>query len=199
MFALSATDATTLIITFPLGFQRCKGFLEVCPKPWFKTLRLWISYYTTYVHFPISNSSETASIFLTLFLSLERALPSVEACQVKEQRKSREINFSATEAVSPTGTNKMHTTSDSRSYADHVWRVSIRVSIEERGRAVTLASAASERTVCATHSSSISSPGPNRSPSESFSSKFKFPANDFLFASEPLCLNSISKPSGFSN
>ncbi|KAM3187766.1 hypothetical protein ACTXT7_001684 [Hymenolepis weldensis] len=51
---------------------RCKGFLEACPKPWFKTLRLWISYFTAYVHFPVSNASETASIFLTLFLSIER-------------------------------------------------------------------------------------------------------------------------------
>lgn len=46
--------------------------MDACLKPWFKTFRLGISYYTAYVHFPVSNASETASIFLTLLLSLER-------------------------------------------------------------------------------------------------------------------------------
>ncbi|KAH9287306.1 hypothetical protein ECG_00308 [Echinococcus granulosus] len=72
MIALSVTDAITLLCTFPLGFQRCKGFLEACLKPWFKSFRLGISYYTAYVQFPVSNASETASIFLTLLLSIER-------------------------------------------------------------------------------------------------------------------------------
>ncbi|KAL5112798.1 hypothetical protein TcWFU_008747 [Taenia crassiceps] len=72
MVALSATDAVTLLCTFPLGFQRCKGFLQACLKPCFKSFRLGISYYTAYVQFPVSNTSETASIFLTLLLSIER-------------------------------------------------------------------------------------------------------------------------------
>ncbi len=51
---------------------RCKGFLEACLKPEFKLFRLGISYYTAYVQFPVSNASETASIFLTVLLSIER-------------------------------------------------------------------------------------------------------------------------------
>ncbi|VDN96792.1 unnamed protein product [Rodentolepis nana] len=476
MIALSATDALTLIITFPLGFQRCKGFLKVCPKPWFKTLRLWISYYTTYFHFPISNSSETASILLTLFLSIERYVAmhklsckkiwrprvnlkkllccsrklglqtyesSSNSCCLKitmtyptsnGTRKNNDFNIkwkldftefgksqtysvytwlrsifvyiipllllcifnfylvkfvrtansrwrlskrnpkpptfspdavpestvfktgigvisgasfrrnerrqaaqrkltilsvaiagsfmagqmpqalayasnyqifhglfggcrsslgccppyriyravtncvclitystnfflyatlirhfkhqlmkqfgigirkkritsvaryeitpkldknsckrkqettdvirvplsvdtcqsggktlSASEAVLPTETNKLLNNSDSHSYEDHVWKVNIRVSPEEGERSVTLPSATPKRTICATHSHSISLQRPKRSLSESFSSQLKFPAPAFLFSSEPLRLNSILKLSGINN
>ncbi|VDM04513.1 unnamed protein product [Schistocephalus solidus] len=53
-------------------FCRCKGFLEACLSPDFKRFRLLLSYYTAYFQFPVTNASETASIFLTTLLSVER-------------------------------------------------------------------------------------------------------------------------------
>ncbi|BHF59432.1 hypothetical protein SprV_0100238900 [Sparganum proliferum] len=72
MIALALADATTLFLTFPIGFQRCKGFFDACLSPGFRRFRLLLSYYTAYFQFPVTNASETASIFLTTLLSMER-------------------------------------------------------------------------------------------------------------------------------
>lgn len=69
---LSSTH-TFLLQVFCKRF-RCKGFLSNCLSPNFKLLRLAVSYYTAHIQFPIANTSETASIFLTTLLSIERYL-----------------------------------------------------------------------------------------------------------------------------
>lgn len=71
-FATHAIETPNKHSTLVCVYFRCKGFLEICLKPEFKLFRLGISYYTAYFQFPVSNASETASIFLTMLLSIER-------------------------------------------------------------------------------------------------------------------------------
>ncbi|CAH8497283.1 unnamed protein product [Heterobilharzia americana] len=74
MIAMSLADAITLISYLPSGLVRCGGYFPYCHHPSFRQFRIHLLYYNAYILFPIGNISETASVWFTLVLSIERYL-----------------------------------------------------------------------------------------------------------------------------
>ncbi|CAH8519054.1 unnamed protein product [Schistosoma haematobium] len=74
MIAMSLADAITLISYMPSGLVRCGKYFVYCQHPEFRRFRIYLLYYNAYILFPIGNISETASVWFTLVLSVERYL-----------------------------------------------------------------------------------------------------------------------------
>uniref|UniRef100_A0A5K4FBA1 G_PROTEIN_RECEP_F1_2 domain-containing protein n=3 Tax=Schistosoma mansoni TaxID=6183 RepID=A0A5K4FBA1_SCHMA len=74
MIAMSLADAITLISYMPSGLVRCGKYFVYCQHPAFRRFRIYLLYYNAYILFPIGNISETASVWFTLVLSVERYL-----------------------------------------------------------------------------------------------------------------------------